>query len=869
MPRPRVAAFLLGLGAAASVSAATPEAGRLPAGVTPLHYDIMVDPDAAAMTFTGDETVTIAVARPTRTITLNALDLTIGKVTLDGVVQPSAVALDPKAQTLAITFTRPVAAGEHRLSIAFAGKINASAAGFFAVDYQETEGSKAKDRRLLVTQFEPADARLFAPMWDEPGRKATFTLTAATPRGQTAFSNMPIAKTVQRADGKTLVTFETTPKMSSYLLFLGMGDVERRTTMVGKTEIGVITRKGALDQGDYALASAARILAYYNAYFGTPYPLPKLDMIAAPGSSQFFSAMENWGAILYFDRAVLLDPRLSSENDRQNVFNTVAHEMAHQWFGDLVTMDWWDDLWLNEGYASWMAGKVANDLNPGWNVAAQDVAFDRQRAFAADARASTHPIVQPIATVDQISQAFDTITYQKGQATIGMIEAVLGPDRFRDGVRAYMKAHAYGNTRTDDLWAALSAASGRDVKRFADSFIRQGGVPLIRGGEPLCKDGQTTIALSQARFGLDAASKEARSWIVPVAFGAGGAAVTADISGPRPQPVSAPGCGLALVDPGQQGYYRFLPADVHFAALAGAFSTLPLADQVGLLGDSLGLADSDDAPIARYLTLLDGIPVDADPLVWDLAAAQLTEIDGSLAGDAAQPAFRAKAIARLAPVFARIGGVTPRAGEAAAASQLRERLIVVLGRFGDSDVAATARRFVAAGIDTIPAPIRQAVFQTFAYNATPAEWDRLHQAVRAEPDPTAKRALYQALAQPADPALTDRALALALSDEPTVPNRAAIISYAAARHPAKVFDWAAAHADQVNALVESRARPRFIPGLASGANDAAVAERVRAYAERALPEQSRQGADTAISAITSRAALRARRSAPIAAWARQ
>ena len=866
MFRPRLAVLLLGLGVAASVSAAEPEAGRLPAGVTPKHYDIMVDPDAAAMTFAGNETITIAVARPTRTITLNALNLSIGAVTLDGTVKPDAKAIDPDAQTLTLSFTNPVAAGDHRLAIAFEGKINRSAAGFFAVDYQGQDKGRTTEQRLLVTQFEPADARLFAPMWDEPGLKATFTLTAATPAGQTAFSNMPVAKKTKRADGKTLVTFETTPKMSSYLLFLGLGDVERRTTKVGDTEIGIITRRGAIDQGDYALASAARILRYYNDYFGTPYPLPKLDMVAAPGSSQFFSAMENWGAILYFDRAVLIDPALSSENDRQNVFNTVAHEMAHQWFGDLVTMKWWDDLWLNEGYASWMAGKVMNDLNPDWHVAAQDVAFDRERAFATDARASTHPIVQPIATVDQIAQAFDTITYQKGQATIGMIEAVLGPDRFRDGVRAYMADHAYSNTRTDDLWAALAKASGRNVKGFADSFIRQGGVPLIRGGDPRCQNGMTTIALSQGRFGLDAESKEARTWIVPVTLQAGGKTASADISGPTPRQVSVAGCGTLLVDPGQRGYYRFLPTDAHFATLAKAFPTLALADQVGVLGDSLGLADSGDAPIARYLTLLDGLAVDADPLVWDLAAAQLAGIDASLAGDAVQPAFRAKAVARLAPVLARIG-LAPRDGETPAASQLRERLIPILGRFGDAGVAAAARHYVEGGIDTIPAAIRQAIIQTYAYNATPAEWEALHRTVRNEADPTAKRALYQALAQAADPALTDRALALALSDEPTVPNRAAIISYAAARHPAKVFDWAVAHADQVNALVEASARPRFIAGLAGGANDAAVAARVRAYATRALPAQSRQGAETAISAILARAALRASRAGPIAGWA--
>ena len=424
----------------------------LPDNVTPLHYEISVDPDAKTLRFTGSEAVTIAVSAPTRTIVLNAADLKIGAVSLDGTATPK-VSLDEAAQTLTLGFAAPVTPGTHTLSIAWSGTINRSAAGLFAVDYKNDRGG---DERLLVTQFEAADGRRFAPMWDEPARKATFRLTAATPEDDTAFSNMPVESKAKGANGKTLVTFATTPKMSSYLLFLGIGDIQRRTKRVGDTEIGMITRRGAIDQGDYALESAARLLTYYNDYFGTPYPLPKLDMIAAPGSSQFFSAMENWGAILYFDKALLLDPKVSSENDRQRIFTVVAHEMAHQWFGDLVTMAWWDDLWLNEGFASWMEGKASNDLNPDWNKAARDVAFERERAFAADAQSSTHPIVQHIATVDQISQAFDSITYAKGQAVIGMIEAAVGPDPFRAGVRSYMAKYKYGNTRTDQLWAELA-----------------------------------------------------------------------------------------------------------------------------------------------------------------------------------------------------------------------------------------------------------------------------------------------------------------------------------------------------------------------------------------------------------------------------
>ena len=839
------------------------ESGRLPKGVSPLTYDISVEPDAARLRFTGKETIAIAVAAPTRTITLNAAELEIAEVRLDDRIAPARTVLDEAAQTLTLGFAAPVAAGPHRLLIRYSGRINQSAAGLFAVDYQDAEG---RPQRLLVTQFEASDARRFAPMWDEPGQKARFRLSATVPKGQTAFSNMPIERSVARPAGGSVVTFQTSPRMSSYLLFLGMGDVERRTRQVGQTEIGIITRRGAIDQGDYALESAARILLYYNDYFGTPYPLPKLDMIAAPGSSQFFSAMENWGAILYFDRAVLFDPKLSSESSRQYIFTVVAHEMAHQWFGDLVTMAWWDDLWLNEGFASWMEEKASDTLNPEWRAAARVVAFDRQVGLSADAQSSTHAIVRPIETPDQISQAFDRITYAKGPAVIAMLEAAIGPDRFREGVRRYMARYKYGNTRTDDLWAELAAAAGRPVKPLMDAFTLQGGVPLIRVGEPSCVGGTTRVTLSQDRFGLDEPSRAPRRWTVPVTLAAGGAGAQAMVSGPAPQMATVLGCGPLRVNPGQQGYYRTLYADRQFGALAEGFSSLGLVDQVGLLGDERALANGGYVPAPRHLGLLDRLTPDADPLVWELAASQLSGIDALLDDDPAQPAFRRRALRLLAPALARTG-LDPKPGERSAMSQLRETLVAVLGRLGDPGVLARARALVAGGLDRIPAAIREPLIGAYAANARPVDWDRLHALARAERDPTARTNLYGNLARTADRALAARALALALTDEATVPNRAALISGVAARHPALAFDWAVEHAGVVNGLVEASSRPRFIVGLASASADPALAARVEAYAARALAPGSRQGAETAIASIRYRARLRAEQSGAIAAWA--
>ena len=266
--------------------------------------------------------------------------------------------------------------------------------------------------------------------------------------------------------------------MSSYLLFLAVGDFERIHRMVGKTDVGVITRRGKTAQAQFALDAAAEILPFYNDYFGTPYPLPKLDFIAGPGQSQFFAAMENWGAIYYFDYALLIDPKLSTEADKQNVYVDIAHEMAHQWFGDLVTMAWWDDLWLNEGFASWMENKTTDHFHPEWKIWLQTKAGE-QAAMRTDAKAGSHPVITPIHDVFAAANAFDSITYQKGHAVIHMLEDYVGPDVFRAGVRNYIAHHAYGNTVTDDLWGEIDKVSPRKITGIAHDFTLQAGVPLV------------------------------------------------------------------------------------------------------------------------------------------------------------------------------------------------------------------------------------------------------------------------------------------------------------------------------------------------------------------------------------------------------
>ncbi|HET7656078.1 MAG TPA: M1 family metallopeptidase, partial [Luteimonas sp.] len=445
---------------------------QLPRNVRPTHYDVSVVPHADSLSFDGRTSIDLDVLDPTDRIVLNALGMTFHSAVLTpeegGTAIAAKTSVDADAQTATFEFPAPMRIGSYRLVLDYSGRIGTQANGLFAIDYDTPDGRK----RALYTQFENSDARRFIPSWDEPNYKATFSLTATVPAAQMAVSNMPVAATEDLGNGLKRVHFAQSPKMSTYLLFFGLGDFDRATTMADGVEIGVVTQAGKVDQSRFALESAAAVLQEYNDYFGVPYPLPKLDNIASPGRSQFFSAMENWGAIYTFEYAQLFDPRISTESTKEGIFSTGAHEIAHQWFGDLVTMSWWDDLWLNEGFASWMESRTTAKLHPEWNSALSAVGV-REAAMNRDAIATTHPVVQHVETVEQASQAFDSITYSKGESVIRMLEAYVGADTWRDGVRKYIKAHAYGNAVSDDLWQAVDSVSDKPITQIAHDFTLQ------------------------------------------------------------------------------------------------------------------------------------------------------------------------------------------------------------------------------------------------------------------------------------------------------------------------------------------------------------------------------------------------------------
>ncbi len=864
-----VLAGLCGQGAAAASAGAEALATtQLPRGVRPIHYDVAIVPDAGALRFAGSATVTIVVAAPTKSITLNALELEFSSVRLArvsgrGDVAARNVEVDAGAQTATFTFARPVAAGTYRLSMAYHGVIATQAYGLFAIDYDTAEGR----RRALFTHFESADARRFIPSWDEPAYKATFSIEATVPAAQMAVSNMPAASTAEVGNGLRRVRFAASPKMSTYLLFFGLGDFDRATAKEGATEVGVVTRKGVLAQAGFVLEASRAVLGEYNDYFALPYPLPKLDNLAVPGRSLKFSAMENWGAIQSYEHSLLLDPSTATQADRQRVFSIAAHEIAHQWFGNLVTMLWWDDLWLNEGFASWMDSRTVRKLHPEWNTALET--GGRGRAMALDALEATHPVVQHVASVEQAEQAFDTITYSKGEAVVAMLEAYVGADAWRNGVRSYIKAHAYGNTVTDDLWHEIERTAARPVADIAHDFTRQPGVPLIRLARSSCRDGSTTLELEQGEFSVDRPDKAPLRWRVPVIARVGDGATASTVVSGGAGSLVVPGCGIVVVNSGQSGYYRTSYGPVQQAAIRDGFARLAAVDQLGLLDDAWAFGMAGTAPIADALELVSRTPEDADPKVWESIAFRLERLDTYYGGDSARRAtWRRYAIGRLTPVLKRIGW-QPSDGEGAPATVLRSTLIDTLGSLGDAATVAEARRryaLRATEAAAYPAGLRDSILGVVARQADAATWEALRAEAQAEKTPLGKDRLYRLLSTADDETLARRALELALTDEPGATIATTMIATVAWQHPDLAFDFALAHRDRLRSLVSDSIGYRYYPMLGTTSVDPAMVGKVKAFIDANIPADSRRTAQTAMAWVRQRVAVSSRQLPAVDAW---
>ncbi|MGC1270614.1 MAG: M1 family metallopeptidase [Croceibacterium sp.] len=842
----------------------------LPRTARPLNYAIDFTPDAQAMTFTGRESVTLEVFQPTDKLVLHAVELDVTSAKLlatdgSGTSRDLTIAAGADGQTVSFGSSAPIQPGTWRLDLAYKGKINTQAMGLFALDYPDK--LTGEPRRALFTQFEAPDARRFAPMLDEPSYKATFDLTATVPTGQMPIGNMPIAAEEDLGNGFKRVKFRTSPKMSSYLLFFGMGDFERLTRPgPGGMELGIVGPKGSGEQSRYALESLPPVLTYLEDYFGVPFPLPKLDNIAGPGQSQFFGAMENWGAIFTFERILLEDPAITSAAVRQQIFDTQAHEVAHQWFGNIVTMAWWDDLWLNEGFASWMQTRTTQQVHPEWHPLLSRVG-GRESAMGLDSFVTTHPVVQEIRTVAELGAAFDTIAYQKGEAIISMLEAYAGEDTWRNGIRTYVKRHQYGNTVSDDLWGAVEQAGAKGLTTIAHDFTRQPGVPLVIA-ESVCANGQTTLTLRQSEFSRDRMAEVAtkpQRWHVPLLVQSGNAAPIRQVLDGTAT-LQVPGCAPVIVNGGQLGYFRTLYTPQMNGQLAKAMPTLQPIDQLGLSRDAFALAQAGYQDLAPAMDMLAAMPADANQIVAQSAINRWSEMHTLLADDAQKAKLAAMARTRFLPRM-RALGFEPRANEPLVDANLRSELISRLGAMGDADVAQQARtRFARLASDprAMDGPLKTTWLAIAARNATAAEWDLLAKLARESKSAVEQQAYYRQLGSVMDPVLAQRALDLALTGEAGT-SSAAIISAVATNHPELAFDFAQANRAKVEALVDSSARANFFARLGSASKDEGMIKRLEAL-RASMPQDERRPVDQVLVSLRQKMDSEPRQRAQLAAW---
>ena len=833
--------------------------GRLPKTVVPQAYTIDIVPDLAKLTLNGHETIEVTVGEPVDSITLNQAGLTITHAMLaDG--DAATVSTDDRAQTARLNFAHKIAPGPHVLRVDYTGPIPNSPAGIYYDDYKLAAGGS---KRMLVTQFEVADARRMFPGWDEPAFKARFTLSAVLPASFAAVSNMPITSSTPTAGGMKHVIFETTPRMSTYLLALIAGEMSAIRDRAANADLAVWAPTGEQEQGRYALSVERQVLPFYNEYFGVAYPLPKLDMVAIPGNYAA-GAMENWGAITYIDNALLFDAATSDSRTRETIAIDVAHEMAHQWSGDLVTMAWWDNIWLNEGFATWMEYKAVDHFNPTWEIWPRQHEA-REDAMAQDALPTTHPIQQVIRDESEAQTAFDRISYQKGEQVIRMIEDWIGADDFRTGMRAYMVAHQYSNATSADLWAALSQASGKDVAGLARGFTEQPGVPMVHVTRR-CVKGQGTLSLSQDRFSIHDPKAAKLVWSIPVSLGGASGPVQHIVLGAQPQTQKLPACDATIkVNLGEDGYYRVQYDAASLKPLLAHFSEFGPADRANLLGDQYALFQAGRAPLDVYLDMLPALADERDTAVWQETLPRLRALDALARNSPARPAFRAYAAGLIRPEFDRLGW-DAKPGEPFLDTLLRPSLIATLGVLDDAAIVAEAqRRFTAfvANPASLAPDLRAPVLAIVGHHADAQTYDTLARLGEAAPGTEEKLRYFNAMAGAGNAALIARTMAFAASGQIPPGRITNVINVAALNsdNPDEVYRQLQPNAAAIRARLSTEGQARLLPAAAAGTASSAIARALLADPASHASIGAKIVAARVADAIATRAEL-AQRAAP-------
>ena len=849
-----------------SLFAAPAAAQRLPGGVSPSHYDLAFIVDLEHERFDGNETIHVDVAEPTSRIVVNAVDLTFREVTIGAgdAAQRAAVALDEAKQTAAFSVARPIPKGAVDIHVRYGGTLNSQLRGFYI--------SRTKARKYAVTQFESTDARRAFPGFDEPRFKATFSVTLTIDRGDTAISNgRALSDTPGPAPTQHTIKFATTPRMSSYLVAMAVGDFKCLEGAADAIPIRICATPDKRDLGRIALESAERILTFYDGYYAIKYPFGKLDVVAVPDFAA--GAMENTGAIFYRETDLLAETKSAPVDTRKKIASILAHEMAHQWFGDLVTMEWWDDIWLNEGFATWMANKPLAAARPDWNIDV-DEAQENQQALSLDSLKATRPIHVDVEAPAEIDEAFDAITYQKGAAVLRMVESYVGAETFRKGVNAYLQEHAYKNATSEDFSKALAASSGKPVERILPTFVNQPGVPLV-DVSIACANGRPAVTLRQERFFADGARAEAGRWQMPVCLKAPGeSAPVCDVLSDVSHTFTMPGaCGSwVFANAGAHGYYRTAYSSEVLRAIAPRVETdLTAAERLSLVDDEWALVRAGRHSVADYLTLAAGHGREHTSGVLDNVAHGLGFVRDYLTSTAMRERFTGFVRSLLRPLYDELG-FTAAAGDGDDRRTLRATVIGALGILGDDpDVVSRARAAVdraLAGGASADATTAAAVVRVAARHGDARLFDALYAAAERASDPDEHYRYLYALGDFRDPALVERGLALAPTPQIRTQDTALYLAQFFANPDARgralsfVMDNWTALAPKVTVFGGDTTLVRVMGTFC----DAAAADRIRTFfAAHPLPAAARSLEQTQ-EEIANCVAVREKQTPAVAEW---
>jgi tricorn protease interacting factor F2/3 len=723
--------------------------------VSPINYKLEFEPDFKKFTFKGKEKISVKISRPTNKITLHSAELEIKqcKISCNGKETRPKIKLDEKTEEVTFSFSQKIS-GKATISIDFIGQLNDKLVGFYRSKYKYN----GKERYLATTQFEAADARRAFPCWDEPEAKATFDVSLLVDNNHTAISNMPTIS--KKSQGhKTLYKFNTTPIMSTYLLYLAVGEFEFLSSKLGKTLIRVITTKGKKQQGKLSLEFTKQFLSYFEKYFKIAYPLPKLDMIAIPDFAS--GAMENWGAITFRETILLYDPKTSSTETKQHIAEVIAHEIAHQWFGNLVTMKWWNDLWLNESFATFMATKAVDALYPEWDFWDQFLISEMTGGLSLDSLKSSHPIDVPVKSPSDVRQIFDEISYNKGGCVLMMLENFIGDDNFRKGLHNYLKKHEYANATTEDLWNSLGSISRQPVRQMMNTWVRQVGYPVI---EAKVKDSK--LRLSQSRFLLENNGKPKQgNWIIPLSVRIGNKTVTKLMKGPITIPYKA---DWFKVNDGQKGFYRVkYDKDVRDAlGTQIEEKTISNVDRWSIHHDLFALCISGQISFRDYLDFVRHYEDEDDYVVLSDIIASLNFFYSILSREEFWNEIKEFNHDFFNKVFAKLGWDQVK-GEKSTTSLLRGQVISSLGRLDDEEVVAEAKSRFANFLKTgqLNPDLRGPVYSIIAWTGDSATYQKMLGLYRKAPTQEEMVRLLSSLANFQDKKLLSKTLLFTLSKE--------------------------------------------------------------------------------------------------------